>query len=124
MVLRRDGSSIFEEHMPGMDIANSLSWMGLRRARHGAAARIRIGVYVLIDIGRIRISPCYLRPGRNFPSDFLTRAADSLVQDWAITQQMTRIKLGRKWEQFLDLVRPLHHYPAITRRPDVQYAAL
>lgn len=36
----------------------------------------------------------------------MARASDSPLQVGDITQQTTRIKVGRKWGQFLDLVRP------------------
>ena len=119
MIVKWAGRSIKEELIPGVDNVSALSWMNHGHARHVPAARIQVGVFFWLAIRRIRISPFFLRSGRNFPSDFLTRTSDSKIQTWADQNMMTRIRLGHRWEQFVDHTLPMQRYPEITPLPTV-----
>ena len=114
-------AAIREELIPWVGNMSSLSWLEFGHARHGPSARIQVGVFFWLDVRRIRISPRFLRPGRNFSSDFLTRAAEPLLQDWAERQDTTRIRLGRKWHDFVDVTMSLRQYHELKVGPTAYY---
>ena len=63
-----------------MDNTSALSRMSFGRAEHGAAGRIKVGVYLRRAIRRIRVSSFYLRSGHDSPIDFLTRTTDAQLR--------------------------------------------
>ena len=108
-----------------MGNTRALSWLKFGHARHGDAAMIQVGGSLWIAVRRLRISPFFLRPGRNSPNDFLTRTTEPQLQDWAETQEMRRILLGRKWVRFDGVATLLRRYrPGSSPSPTVYYESL
>ena len=95
---------------PGVGNMGALSWLKFGHARHGPAARIQVGVFFWLAIRGNRISPFSLRPGRNFPGDFLTRTTEPQLQDRDGKQSTNRIRLGHKWRDFVKMTMSLQQY--------------
>ena len=124
MIVEWAGKSIKEELIPGMDNMSALSWLNFGHSRHGPAARIQVGVFFWLAIHKIRISPFFLRSGHNFSSDFLTRTTETQIQEWADQHLMTRIRLGRRWENFVGTTLAMQQYPEMSVTPTVHYNPL
>ena len=62
MIAEWSGSSIREELIPGMGNMSALLWLNFGHARHGAAARIQVGVCFWLAVRKIRIPPLAYDP--------------------------------------------------------------
>ena len=124
MIVEWSGNSIEEELIPGVGNMSALSWLNFGHARHGPAARIQVGVFCWLAIRKIRISPFFLRSGHNFPSDFLTRTSEAQIQERGDQNLTTRIRLGRKWECFVENTLATQRYPEMSIDPTVYYTPL
>ena len=103
---------------------SALSWMSFGNSTHGPSDGMQVGVYFWLAAPRIRISPFYLRKSRIFSSNCRTRTTDEQLHPREVQRCMTRIELGKKWGDFVNLSMSLDQYPEIQSIPTVYYPPL
>ena len=88
------------------DNMNVFEWLSGWRAKAGCANRmLQALVDYLVEEG-IEIIPRYVRSGRNFSCDFLSRANEGDIDEWSHRMGMTRRDLPKQWRKFSDKWMP------------------
>ena len=100
------------------DNMNVSEWLSGWRAKTGCSNRmLQSMIDYLIEEG-VGIIPRYVRSGRNFSCDFLSRASDNDVLEWSKRMRMKRMELPAKWRKYCDH-RMQREYSELGRHIDI-----
>ena len=85
----------------GTDNMNVLAWTKKGYSKTGASLRLNQETSRWIAIRKLRVEPFYLRSGRNFSPDWMTRAPKEEVSQWAEQNGFTRIRARPYWDEMM-----------------------
>ena len=72
------------------------------KAKIGTAFRMLQSIEDYLIENKVEITPCYVRIGRNFPCDHLSRTDEEGIRHWPRSNHMTRAPLPTIWVSFCE----------------------